>query len=56
MPEDIHPLMLEKEHMKTNRNQFIPYDSEDIERQSQLYDTLKDTFDEVFEWMASQVS
>ncbi|KAJ3884214.1 hypothetical protein GG344DRAFT_71513, partial [Lentinula edodes] len=55
-PEDIHPLYLRNsDGGKTNHSQFLSHPSEDIQKLSQEYATLKEALEAVLQWIVEKV-
>ncbi|KII89483.1 hypothetical protein PLICRDRAFT_109188 [Plicaturopsis crispa FD-325 SS-3] len=55
-PTDIHPYQMERDGARTNHGQFIPYPSKEMKDHESIYARLKVIFDEVFEWISSELS
>lgn len=47
---------MERDGARTNHGQFIPYPSKEMKDHESIYVRLKVIFDEVFEWISSEVS
>ncbi|KAF8832091.1 hypothetical protein HHX47_DHR1001115 [Lentinula edodes] len=55
-PQDIHPLYLRNaDGGKTNHSQFLSHPSEDIQKLSQEYATLKEALEAVLQWIVEKV-
>ncbi|KAJ4492497.1 hypothetical protein C8R41DRAFT_867190 [Lentinula lateritia] len=55
-PEDVHPLYLRNaDGGKTNHSQFLCHPSEDIQKLSQGYATLKEALEAVLQWIVEKV-
>ncbi|KAG1737843.1 uncharacterized protein EDB91DRAFT_1054817, partial [Suillus paluster] len=50
-PTDIQPWALEKEGMRTNHSQVIPYLSKDLHEHRHIYGTISKLYEELFEWV-----
>ncbi|KAG1854925.1 hypothetical protein DFJ58DRAFT_727663 [Suillus subalutaceus] len=47
---DVQPWLLEKEGMRTNHGQVIPYISQDLQQHRLVYGTISKVYGELFEW------
>ncbi|KAG2158724.1 uncharacterized protein EDB93DRAFT_1245956 [Suillus bovinus] len=50
-PKEVQPWLLEKEGMRTNYQQVIPYISKDLRKHQHIYSTISHVYAELFEWM-----
>ncbi|KAG1834061.1 hypothetical protein DFJ58DRAFT_627946, partial [Suillus subalutaceus] len=50
-PTDVQPWLLEKEGMRTNHGQVIPYISQDLQQHRLVYGTISKVYGELFEWV-----
>ncbi|KAG1851385.1 hypothetical protein F4604DRAFT_1934069 [Suillus subluteus] len=50
-PTDVQPWLLEKEGMRTNHGQVIPYISQDLQQHRLIYGTISKVYGELFEWV-----
>ncbi|KAJ8589434.1 hypothetical protein M405DRAFT_717023, partial [Rhizopogon salebrosus TDB-379] len=50
-PTEVQPWLLEKEGMRTNHGQVIPYISRDLQQHRRIYDTISRVYAELFEWV-----
>ncbi|KAG2336765.1 hypothetical protein BDR05DRAFT_896288 [Suillus weaverae] len=50
-PSDVQPWLLEKEGMRTNHGQVIPYISKDLQHHRRIYGTITRVYVELFEWV-----
>ncbi|KAG1779858.1 hypothetical protein EV702DRAFT_934861, partial [Suillus placidus] len=50
-PSDIQPWLLEKEGLRTNHGQVIPYISNDLQQHRRIYGTIGRVYAELFEWV-----
>ncbi|KAG1837056.1 hypothetical protein DFJ58DRAFT_846661 [Suillus subalutaceus] len=48
---DVQPWLLEKEGMRTNHGQVIPYISQDLQQHRLVYGTISKVYGELFEWV-----
>jgi hypothetical protein len=55
-PTEVQPWLLEKEGMRTNHGQVIPYISRDLQQHRRIYDTISRVYAELFEWVRGLVS
>ena len=56
VPQDVHPMLLGKKDLRTNYSQMLPYTSKDMLEHADTYHNLQVVFDNVFTWVAEQVS
>ena len=57
VPPNAHPTMIGKEDgSRTNYSQLLPYTSKDVRDYDGIYRDLEAVFEDVFEWIAEQVS
>jgi hypothetical protein len=54
-PVDVQPWLLEKEGMRTNHGQIIPYISKDLQDHRQIYSTIARVYADLFEWVRQMV-
>ncbi|KAG1879954.1 uncharacterized protein F5891DRAFT_921684, partial [Suillus fuscotomentosus] len=50
-PTNVQPWLLEKEGMRTNHSQVIPYLSKDLHQHRRIYHTISKLYEELFEWV-----
>ncbi|KAG2028614.1 hypothetical protein BDR03DRAFT_838341, partial [Suillus americanus] len=50
-PPYAQPWLLEKEGIRTNYSQMIPYISKDLQQHQQIYGTLTRVYTQLFEWV-----
>lgn len=54
-PKEVQPWLLEKEGMRTNYQQVIPYISKDLREHQHIYSTISRVYAELFEWVRKLV-
>lgn len=54
-PRDVQPWVLEKEGMRTNHSQVIPYLSKDLYQHRRIYGSMSKLYEDLFEWVRKLV-
>ncbi|KAG2062805.1 hypothetical protein BDR04DRAFT_1164621 [Suillus decipiens] len=50
-PSDVQPWLLERDGMRTNYGQMVPYISKDLKQHQSIYGTIARVYAQLFEWV-----